>query len=233
MTQNTKAAVKRVRQKGSPNSGEITREALLDVAWGFFRHKGYANTSLRDVVATLGIKVPAIYYHFKSKDELFAEATSRHLGLWLDQHQRLGSGCTASERIWLFVALHVMLQFVPGQSNTSGHSAEGITGLIKIIGKEHKKTVVSGARLLFDRARGIVAEGVASGEFGKVSVTPATFALFGISHHVTTWFHPNGAMSIEDVAIINADLAVSMLGGRVQKKRAQLLKLIHAARSEN
>ncbi|MGH1502445.1 MAG: TetR/AcrR family transcriptional regulator [Acidimicrobiales bacterium] len=47
------------------------RERILDEAAARFLAQGYAETSLRQVAAGVGIKAGSLYYHFASKDDLF------------------------------------------------------------------------------------------------------------------------------------------------------------------
>ena len=47
-----------------------TRDRILTVAAGLFSRHGYAATPLSDIAAELGITKAALYYHFKSKDEI-------------------------------------------------------------------------------------------------------------------------------------------------------------------
>jgi AcrR family transcriptional regulator len=51
---------------------EVTRQRILDAAARMFRKKGYAATTLTDIAGLVGIRAAGIYYHFTSKDELFA-----------------------------------------------------------------------------------------------------------------------------------------------------------------
>lgn len=47
-----------------------TRESIQDVARDLFAQKGVQRTSLQDIADRLGITKPALYYHFKSRDDL-------------------------------------------------------------------------------------------------------------------------------------------------------------------
>jgi len=49
-----------------------TRERVLSVAATLFSERGYAGTSIRDISEVLGLSKAALYYHFKSKDEILA-----------------------------------------------------------------------------------------------------------------------------------------------------------------
>ena len=51
--------------------GTGTREALLDAAVALFAEKGYAQASIDDIAERAGYSKGAVYWHFKSKDELF------------------------------------------------------------------------------------------------------------------------------------------------------------------
>ena len=47
------------------------REKLLETAIRIFAEKGYAGTSVREIVEQAGVSKPVLYYYFKSKEGLF------------------------------------------------------------------------------------------------------------------------------------------------------------------
>jgi AcrR family transcriptional regulator len=47
-----------------------TRARIQDVALELFTERGYASTSLREIAERLGVTKAALYYHFKSKEEI-------------------------------------------------------------------------------------------------------------------------------------------------------------------
>ncbi len=47
------------------------RQRLLDTATELFAEKGYAGTSVREIVDRAGVSKPVLYYYFKSKEGLF------------------------------------------------------------------------------------------------------------------------------------------------------------------
>jgi AcrR family transcriptional regulator len=48
-----------------------TQERLLETASQLFASKGYASTSVREIVARAGVSKPVLYYHFQSKKGLY------------------------------------------------------------------------------------------------------------------------------------------------------------------
>ncbi len=58
---------------------ELRREETLLAAARIFATNGYAETSLREICDAVGMQPASLYYHFTSKEELFA--TVHHLGI--------------------------------------------------------------------------------------------------------------------------------------------------------
>lgn len=73
------AGVRRTRVAGrvaatAPAAAEAVqarRDVIVREAARLFGEKGYENTSMRDIAAAYGILPGSLYYHFRSKDELF------------------------------------------------------------------------------------------------------------------------------------------------------------------
>jgi AcrR family transcriptional regulator len=58
----------------------VTAGRILDAAEALFAERGYAATTLRDVAAAVGLRIPSLYNHFPSKDALYAAVLERGLG---------------------------------------------------------------------------------------------------------------------------------------------------------
>ncbi|WP_199714676.1 TetR/AcrR family transcriptional regulator [Micromonospora radicis] len=56
-----------------------TRERIQAVALELFTEQGYEATSLREVAERLGVTKAALYYHFKSKDEIVTSVVEDRL----------------------------------------------------------------------------------------------------------------------------------------------------------
>ena len=60
------------RQDGRTAQGAVTRAALVEVARTLFGERGYADTSVDEVVARANVTKGAMYHHFHGKEDLFA-----------------------------------------------------------------------------------------------------------------------------------------------------------------
>jgi AcrR family transcriptional regulator len=54
----------------TPRKGSDTRERILDVAEAAVLEKGFAATSIEELIAAVGITKSGFFYHFKDKNEL-------------------------------------------------------------------------------------------------------------------------------------------------------------------
>jgi AcrR family transcriptional regulator len=57
-----------------------TRQKILDTAERLFAQKGYAATSIRQIIAKAGVNLAAIHYHFGTKEDLLDELVTRKAG---------------------------------------------------------------------------------------------------------------------------------------------------------
>src|SRR3954471_15457645 len=57
-----------------------TKQKIIDAAEQLIADQGYAATSLRQVIASAGVNLASIHYHFGSKEELLHELLMRKAG---------------------------------------------------------------------------------------------------------------------------------------------------------
>ncbi len=62
----------------SPRTKEFDQEIAIEQAMTLFCEKGYASTSIRDLVAHLGVSSSSLYGTFGDKDAIFLLALKRH-----------------------------------------------------------------------------------------------------------------------------------------------------------
>ncbi|NTU59612.1 MAG: TetR/AcrR family transcriptional regulator [Deltaproteobacteria bacterium] len=79
--------------------GEV-RQRLLDAATELFTRKGYAATTVREIVSAAGVTAPVLYYYFESKEGLYVKLLGEPWTRFATELEAaLGEGRTAEERL--------------------------------------------------------------------------------------------------------------------------------------
>lgn len=80
------AVKSKVPGKGVPQIAEesAVRERLVTAATALFATKGYAATTVREIVAKAGVTKPVLYYHFGSKEGIYIELMGRPFATFCD-----------------------------------------------------------------------------------------------------------------------------------------------------
>lgn len=63
-----------------PLDAKPRREEILDEATRLFAERGYEGTSMGDLAERVGMRKASLFYHFASKDELYAAVLERLIG---------------------------------------------------------------------------------------------------------------------------------------------------------
>jgi AcrR family transcriptional regulator len=83
-----------------PDVSEERRAQIIEAALACFARKGYANTTMDDIVAESGLSKGAIYWYFESKDDLFQAAfTSIFEGVAVESMGAMMACETSAERL--------------------------------------------------------------------------------------------------------------------------------------
>lgn len=65
---------------GPSASGTPIVETLLALSTRMFAAHGYEGTSIRDISKAAGVSIAALYHHFRSKEQLYAEVCEQKFG---------------------------------------------------------------------------------------------------------------------------------------------------------
>jgi AcrR family transcriptional regulator len=90
------------RTDGVDSRRTDTRDRILTVALRLFAERGYANTSLREIAEHLGVTKAALYFHYKTKEDIVTGILRGHLdGLdgMLDEADPLPATLADRERL--------------------------------------------------------------------------------------------------------------------------------------
>jgi AcrR family transcriptional regulator len=82
-----------------PRKGELTRRRIVERAAPVFNQRGYAGTSISELVAVTGLEKGGIYNHFASKDELALAAFDYAVDLVAARNEEAQRGRVGLDRL--------------------------------------------------------------------------------------------------------------------------------------
>ncbi|GAK09174.1 TetR/AcrR family transcriptional regulator [Geomicrobium sp. JCM 19038] len=87
--------------------GEQTKKRIVEKAKVIFERKGYAATSMEDIREYSQISKGSIYYHFKSKEELFLYTVEKASESWrMEWEKEANQLATATEKLYLLARFY-------------------------------------------------------------------------------------------------------------------------------
>ncbi|CCK31249.1 transcriptional regulator [Streptomyces davaonensis JCM 4913] len=192
--------------------GEVTPDAarrLLIAAVEAFAERGYHATTTRDIAGRAGMSPAALYIHYKTKEELLHRISrighEKALEILRTASAREGS---AAER--LADAVSSFVRWHAGGRTT----ARVVQYELDSLGPEARAEIVGLRRQVDAVVRGIIEDGVASGEFEVRDVQGTTLAVLSLCVDVARWFSVDGPWTPDEVGELYADLVLRMVAAK-------------------
>ena len=153
-----------------------TRQRILDEAERLIAVKGVYGFTLRDIAVPLGVQVPAIYKHYKSRDDVMIEVSRRFITLLSAQFQLLPQ---AAPTVALRAALDAFVEFMmrhPAYVRLAlvdfATPGGGMEYVKLAAGGSFKENFVEGPLAgMHARLRRLLQAGVSSGEFRQLEAS--------------------------------------------------------------
>lgn len=161
------------------SKAERTRQLIIERSAPLFNQKGYAGTSMQDIMAATGLTKGGIYGHFESKEEIalaaFEHAASIITRMISDKVTREESAAAKLKAILSFYKTYLYSPPILGGCPVLNTSVEADdtnpllrASVVKVLNRMHKSVA------------NIVGQGMASGEF-KASADANRFSILFVS----------------------------------------------------
>jgi AcrR family transcriptional regulator len=191
---------------------EVTPDAarrLLVAAVDAFAERGYHATTTRDIASRAGMSPAALYIHYKTKEELLQRISriGHEKVLEILRTAARGEG-GATER--LADAVSSFVRWHAGRRTT----ARVVQYELDALGPEARAEIVALRRQVDAEVRGIIEDGVATGEFDVLDVRGTTLAVLSLCVDVARWFNVEGPRTPEEIGALYADLVLRMVGAK-------------------
>ena len=187
--------------KKNENQQIISKEAILSQAAKMFRERGYQNTTLEDVAVSFGVSRPAIYYYFKSKQEILTNIHRQaREKLYTTAQKIYNMDLPTVEKFQRLIENHIYV--VASEATILGIYYEED----KELNADYYKEVQESRRDYTNRLIELYQMGVKEGIFKDVNPTVAVFTVLGTANWVYRWFRETGPLSAKEVAALMSNL---------------------------
>lgn len=204
------SAVEQTAEDESRPWGEVSPDAarrLLIAAVEAFAERGYHATTTRDIAGRAGMSPAALYIHYKTKEELLHRISRIGHDKALEILRAAAEGeRSAAER--LAEAVRSFVRWHAAQHTT----ARVVQYELDALGGAAREEIVALRRQTDAVIRGIIQDGVRSGEFDVPDVAGTTIAVLSLCVDVARWFNASGRRSPDEVGALYADLVLRMVG---------------------
>lgn len=171
------------------------RQKIINAAIDVFYEQGYPKASLRDIAGKVGVTQAAIYYHFRSKEEILyniIEKSSNDLLITLQacltaEHDPL-------EKLKSTISQHII------SLKTLQKGAKIIIEDKRFLGGELNRLVKNQEKLIFNLYENQLENLQRRKIIKECDLTAATFGILGTINWLYHWYRPEKSLSIEKIA---------------------------------
>lgn len=198
---------------------EVTPEAarrLLLAAVEAFAERGYHATTTRDIASRAGMSPAALYIHYRTKEALLHRISriGHEKALEILRTAADGEGRPAeriAEAVGSFVRWHA----------ANRTTARVVQYELDSLGPDARAEILALRREVDAVVRGLIEDGVRSGDFDVVDVRGTTLAVLSLCVDVARWFDVNGSRTPEEVGALYARLVLRMVGAGADASAGQ------------
>ena len=182
------------------------KQKIINTGISLFERKGFAETSIQDIVHSLGVTKGTFYYYFSSKEELLLTIHLDYINGLIERQEAIlyNSENTSRQKIQDLASLLI------GDIRTKGLSAKVFFRELKLLSDDKLKEIVPKRNQFRFNIEDLIKGGMEKGELrSDMDPTIVTFGILGILNWSYHWFNPDGAMTEDEVSNLFVEMIMS------------------------
>ncbi|MCA1034338.1 MULTISPECIES: TetR/AcrR family transcriptional regulator [Bacillus] len=182
------------------------KEKITEQSIRLFDKKGFSETSIQDIVDSIGVTKGTFYYYFSSKEELLMDIHLRYIDDLLSQQEKILKNSNADCKGKLYDVVAMLI----GSIENQGASAKVFFREIRNLSEERLGQIIPKRDRFRTNIEALIAEGIRNGEFREdLNASIITFGILGAANWSYQWFSPNGSVPDYEVARIFTDMVLN------------------------
>jgi AcrR family transcriptional regulator len=181
-----------------------TKTKIIEAAIDLFAEQGYDATSVQQIVDRAGVTKGALYHHFTAKEEILYRLYGEHFADDLAELERILASGDDPER-----KLRAVIRAIVVSTAVAGKASAIFAREVNRLDPRRYADLQTQWRRYQDTVRGLIASAQLAGVFGvRTSPQIVSWAIFGVTNSMPTWFRPDGPKSAEEIARELGDLVI-------------------------
>ena len=179
------------------------KERITEQSIRLFEKKGFSETSIQDLVDSLGVTKGTFYYYFSSKEELLMDIHRGYIDELLVKLERIFKDASKNYKEKLFEIVYMLLSDIKSR----GSAAKIFYRELSNLNEEHSALIIEKRDQFRLNIEDLIKAGVENGEFRpEINASIITFGILGITNWSYQWFNPSGSCSDREVAEIFVEM---------------------------
>lgn len=177
------------------------KEKIIENSIVLFDSKGFSETSIQEIVDSIGVTKGTFYYYFNSKEELLMDIHLRYISNIVELQRRIMENEKTDCKTKLY---EIILMLIHGIEK-NGLSARVFFREIRHLNEENLAKVSKERDTFGEELQKLVELGIANGEFReelRKEIKIIVFAILGVTNWSYNWFDPNGRLSADELSQI-------------------------------
>jgi TetR/AcrR family transcriptional regulator, cholesterol catabolism regulator len=175
------------------------KEKITEQSIRLFEKKGFSETSIQDIVDSIGVTKGTFYYYFSSKEELLMDIHNRYIDELLAIQEKILFDKSKSSKEKLSDIILMLIRSIKSQ----GPSAKVFFREMQNLSDERLAEIIPKRDQFRLNIQKVLEEGTEQGEFRHdLNIPIVTFGILGMANWSYQWFNPEGSMTEKEVSDI-------------------------------
>lgn len=179
------------------------KEKITGQSIHLFEKKGFSETSIQDIVDSLGVTKGTFYYYFSSKEELLMDIHLGYIEDLLAREEEILHDYSMTFKEKIFEIVYMLISDI----KTRGSAAKIFFREMQNLSADRRALIVPKRDQFRINIEEMIKGGMEVGEFRPdLNATILSFGILGITNWSYHWFNPEGKLSDREVAGIFVEM---------------------------